>query len=244
MIIPGGGIRSLRSSSSSSSGGIGRRQRSTALAEGGGVAGSSTDWDQNAMMDKNRTLSWSGAVMRISDVITKSKTWGAYSLSLTLRPVYTKALSSLLGFVVGDMLAQLLFVRGPFDLTRLVRMGAFGALVHAPSGHVFYGLLERMFPGVETSAIVTKLAVDQIAWTPVFGSLLFAFAGVTAGLSPSRIFRTIRTSLFKVVVASWALWPVAHAVNNKVITAKHRLLFINCVQVVYNVFLSLFANAV
>lgn len=252
--------RSIHSVSGSSIGGISisgsgchsRQQTRIAAAESGGDAGrwggeeadaGGATSEDDLLRDKNRTLSWGGFVSRLTDMVTKSKTWGAYSLSLTLRPLYTKALSSMAGFLLGDLLAQVLIVRRPFDLVRFVRMGFFGALIHAPSGHVFYGLLERRFPGVEARAIATKLAVDQLIWTPVFGSLLLAFAGITAGHSPSRIFRVIKTSLVKIVATSWALWPLAHTVNFRVITPKHRLLYINAVQVLYNVFLSLFANA-
>lgn len=36
-------------------------------------------------------------------------------------------------------------------------MGAFGGLFHGPTGHLFYGLLERKFPGASTSAVVKKV---------------------------------------------------------------------------------------
>jgi len=193
---------------------------------------------------KDRTLSAGGMVSRLSDFITKSTPWGLYSMSLSMRPMYTKALSSMLGFLIGDFLAQAFYARRAFDVARFIRMGAFGALVHAPTGHLFYGFLERRFPGVDITALTTKLAIDQIAWTPVFGALLFSFVGVSAGRSPNAIFRTIKNSLLKVVLTSWMIWPVAHTVNFKYVTPKHRLLYINAVQVFYNVFLSVFSSGV
>ena len=36
-------------------------------------------------------------------------------------------------------------------------MGAFGGIFHGPTGHLFYGLLERKFPGASTSAVVKKV---------------------------------------------------------------------------------------
>lgn len=193
---------------------------------------------------KDRTLSAGGMVSRLSDFITKSTPWGLYSMSLSMRPMYTKALSSMLGFLIGDFLAQAFYARRAFDVARFIRMGAFGALVHAPTGHLFYGFLERRFPGVDITALTTKMAIDQIAWTPVFGALLFSFVGVSAGQSPNAIFRTIKNSLLKVVLTSWMIWPVAHTVNFKYVTPKHRLLYINAVQIFYNVFLSVFSSGV
>lgn len=49
------------------------------------------------------------------------------------------------------------FLQGGFNFTRLLRMGAFGGLFHGPTGHLFYGLLERKFPGASTSAVVKKV---------------------------------------------------------------------------------------
>ena len=156
--------------------------------------------------------------------------------------MYTKALSSALGFLIGDFLAQVFYVKRAFDIARFIRMGAFGAMVHAPLGHLFYGFLERRFPGVDVTALATKLAIDQIAWTPVFGSMLFLFVGISAGHSPNAIFRTVKNNLLKVVLTSWMIWPIAHTVNFKYITPKHRLLYINSVQVFFNAFLSIFSS--
>lgn len=36
-------------------------------------------------------------------------------------------------------------------------MGAFGGLIHGPTGHLFYGFLERKFPGASTAAVVKKV---------------------------------------------------------------------------------------
>lgn len=191
---------------------------------------------------RQRKLNFNGFVSRVSDVITKSKLWGLYSLSLSLRPIYTKSLSSLIGFLIGDLLAQVFFIRGAFDLIRFLRMGAFGAFIHAPLGHLFYGFLEQKLPGIEVSAIAAKLAIDQIVWTPMFGSLLFSFVGITAGHSPSLIFRTIKNNLLKIVLTSWMIWPLAHTINFKYVTPKHRLLYINSVQIVYNICLSVFSR--
>lgn len=45
-------------------------------------------------------------------------------------------------------------------------MGAFGGLIHGPTGHLFYGFLERKFPGASTTAVVKKVKTKQMnfAW--------------------------------------------------------------------------------
>ena len=123
--------------------------------------------------------------------IMKTPLWRDYSLSLTMKPVVTKSFSSMIGYFLGDIFAQLIFRKvrysfnsthifnefvymsrtfltftlitwtsqqGGFNFARFLRMGAFGGLFHGPTGHLFYGLLERQFPGASTSAVVKKVS--------------------------------------------------------------------------------------
>lgn len=67
--------------------------------------------------------------------------WVAYNELLVSKPILTKALTSLTGFSIGDILAQKFLNKGePFDKERLLRMALFGFLFHGPTGHYFYGI--------------------------------------------------------------------------------------------------------
>jgi protein Mpv17 len=121
-------------------------------------------------------------------------------------------------------------------------MGAFGGLVHGPSGHAVYGWLERSFPGSSRGAVVKKVLVDQVAWSPVSTLLLFCFTGVTAGLAPRDICRAVSRSGVGVLLSAWFIWPLAHALNFAVVPARHRLLYVNVVQIMFNTILSFLVN--
>lgn len=43
--------------------------------------------------------------------IMRTPLWRDYSLSLTMKPIVTKSFSSMIGFFVGDILAQIIFRR-------------------------------------------------------------------------------------------------------------------------------------
>jgi protein Mpv17 len=43
--------------------------------------------------------------------------------------------------------------------------------------------------------------------------------------------------------ASWKVWPVAHAINFRFIPTEQRLLYINSIQICYNVFLSVLGSS-
>lgn len=40
--------------------------------------------------------------------------------------------------------------------------GSFGALVHGPTGHYFYGMLDAKLPGTKPMTVATKVAIDQV----------------------------------------------------------------------------------
>jgi protein Mpv17 len=84
--------------------------------------------------------------------------------------------------------------------------------------------------------------IDQLFWCPAFSILAFLFTGVTAGLSPKEIYLMIRKYSLMLIASSWMIWPAAHAVNFEVISAKHRLMYINAVQILYNTILSFVLN--
>jgi protein Mpv17 len=63
--------------------------------------------------------------------------------------------------------------------------------------------------------------------------------GLVNGDSFSVIGDKIKNDLLAACQGSWKVWPIVHAVNFKFISTKHRLIFINSVQVAFNMFLSL-----
>ena len=77
--------------------------------------------------------------------------WSSYTTVLDEKPLITKMFTSLTGFVIGDLLAQSFVekkgVKG-LDWKRLTRMGSFGFLCHATTGHFFYNFLDSLLPAV------------------------------------------------------------------------------------------------
>lgn len=59
-------------------------------------------------------------------------------------------------------------------------------------------------------------------------ALFFSFTACL--LSPSQ------------VRGSWSVWPIAHAINFRLIPTSQRLLYINTIQIFYNCFLSIISQ--
>lgn len=124
-------------------------------------------------------------------------------------------------------------------MKRFITLSIFGFLYHGPSGHYFYNWLDRQIEGKEAKHIAAKVAFDQIVWCPVFMTVFFTYLGLVNGDSMGMIVDKVKSDLFSAVQGSWKVWPLVHAVNFKFISTKHRLVFINAVQVAFNMFLSL-----
>lgn len=112
---------------------------------------------------------------------TVESLWTAYNRSLVSSPLLTKSLTCTAGFGLGDLLAQSLGKAPEFDWERFARMAVYGTVVGGPMGHYWYNFLDaRIFPHAPKAAatILAKMALDQLALTPVSTCLFFSAMNV------------------------------------------------------------------
>jgi protein Mpv17 len=169
--------------------------------------------------------------------------WSKYNKLLEAQPLLTKALTSLTGFSLGDALAQnFIEPDKPYDLMRTIRLGSFGFLVHGTTGHYFYGMLDSKMPGTAVRTVASKVLIDQTMWNPIFGLMFFGYLNVVEGKSFSDYTSKLKADLPTAVMGSWAVWVPAHTINFAFVPPAQRLLYINSIQIGYNIFLSFLGN--
>ena len=144
-----------------------------------------------------------------------------------MRPLITKSLASSVGFILGDLLAAISSYPGPYNVLRSLQMGLFGAAIHAPLGQSFYRFLNKIIPENTKLAVVFKLLVDQIVWSPSFIALFLTFNGILRGLSPHLILLSMKKHMCTLLLVSWCVWPLAHLLNVLYVSRKMRLLYFN-----------------
>ena len=127
-------------------------------------------------------------------------------------------------------------------MKRFVTLSIFGFIYHGPSGHYFYNWLDGKIAGKEAKDVALKVAIDQLLWCPCFMTVFFAYLGLVNGDGVATIADKIKNDLLAACQGSWKVWPLVHAVNFKFISSKHRLVFINSVQIAFNMFLSLIGS--
>ena len=140
--------------------------------------------------------------------------WARYNALLDSQPLLTKALTSLTGFSVGDILAQKFIEDSdkPYDVMRTIRMGSFGFFIHGTTGHYFYGFLDSKLPGTKPVTVATKVLIDQTIWNPIFGCMFFGYLNLCEGKSWDEYVQKLKSDLKTAVMGSWAVWVPAHTI--------------------------------
>ncbi|KAJ0883523.1 hypothetical protein HanPSC8_Chr10g0422561 [Helianthus annuus] len=103
-----------------------------------------------------------------------------------------------------------------FDRSRLFRSGLVGFTLHGSLSHYYYQLCEALIPFKDWWVVPAKIAFDQTVWSAVWNSIYF--------------------------VAGWKLWPFAHLVTYGLIPVEQRLLWVDCVELVWVTILSTYSN--
>ena len=165
----------------------------------------------------------------------------SYQKALDDKPIFTKACTSGVGFAVSDVLTQLFIEKMDFDLKRLVKMASFGFLLHGTTGHFFYKFLDGKLTGTAPLTVAAKVAIDQTCWAPVFMVMFFSYMMVFEG-TPDLIEAKIRQDVFTAVKGSWMTWIPAHTINFAFVPSDMRLLYINTIQIFFNMFMSVIGN--
>eukprot|EP00325_Prymnesiales_sp_UTEX-LB-985_P027632 CAMPEP_0174719554 /NCGR_PEP_ID=MMETSP1094-20130205/31372_1 /TAXON_ID=156173 /ORGANISM="Chrysochromulina brevifilum, Strain UTEX LB 985" /LENGTH=267 /DNA_ID=CAMNT_0015919867 /DNA_START=79 /DNA_END=882 /DNA_ORIENTATION=- len=169
--------------------------------------------------------------------------WKQYEELLDAKPLLMKALTSFVGFALGDILAQKFIQKcDPFDWFRLFRLASFGFLVHGTTSHYFYGWLDGKIPGTSAKVVFSKVFIDQVLWNPCFGVMFFSYVALLEAKGISYVIDKTKTELLTQVTGSWKVWPLAHTINFRFIPSSQRVLYINTIQIGYNCFLSMISN--
>ena len=92
---------------------------------------------QNAICQPGRSILLRTTSSFLCTLLTDSMAC-RYCIALERRPFLTKACTSLVGFMLGDCLAQKLEGAAVFDFGRVLHLGAYGFFLDGPVGHTWY----------------------------------------------------------------------------------------------------------
>ena len=162
--------------------------------------------------------------------------FAAYSRLNTTNPLATK--SAVSGSLHG--LADLLCQRfdGSSDVRRTFGMTSWGLLA-GPVGHKFYVALDSVIRFRGASAIASKIAIDQLVFTPPLTYSFFSYQSLVAkGSSASDALALAQRETWPTLLYNWSFWSVAHVITFTSIPLEHRVAWIALKSFLWNGFLS------
>ncbi|WCJ32143.1 Peroxisomal membrane 22 kDa (Mpv17/PMP22) family protein [Euphorbia peplus] len=170
--------------------------------------------------------------------------WSAYEEALKTNPVLAKMMISGVVYSVGDWIAQCYEGKPIFDFdrTRMFRSGLVGFTLHGSLSHYYYQFCEELFPFQDWWVVPVKVAFDQTAWAALWNSIYFIALGFLRFESPFTIFSELKATFLPMLTAGWKLWPFAHLITYGVIPVEQRLLWVDCVELIWVTILSTYSN--
>ncbi|KAJ8040773.1 Mpv17-like protein 2 [Holothuria leucospilota] len=127
--------------------------------------------------------------------------------------------------------------RHKWDWMRTGRMFAIGVAL-GPFNHYWYVYLDHFFPGIKKKTVFKKVILDEIIASPFFIVAFFVGAGMLEGKSLKKCMTSLKEKFPACYMVDWMFWPTAQVVNFYLLPTKYRVLYVNCVTVIWDVFLS------
>ena len=184
-----------------------------------------------------------GLLDAIIDTTVKAP-YNWYCKSLETRPLLTKACTSFVGFMLGDLIAQQISHPDMLDVTRILRLGAYGLLIDGPIGSMWYDVLEKFVCPEEPTgnkAVLLKTALDQVVYATIMTAVFFALIRVWEG-HPEAVMSTLQAKFWPTLAANYMVWPLAHIINFKFVPSQFRILYNNAVCVAWLTYLSMLTH--
>lgn len=165
--------------------------------------------------------------------------WGAYNRALASSPLLTKAVTTAAISAIGNVFCQLAVEGRPsLDGRRVAVFTGLGFVWVAPALHVWFGFLNRIIPGGGNTGALTRMALDQGAWAPLFIASMITLLTLIDGGGPDKVKAALKSDWAKSVKANWVLWVPAQFVNFRYVAPQHQLLFANVAALAWNVWFS------
>ena len=119
---------------------------------------------------------------------------------------------------MGDLIAQTFFNPdgNGWDVVRTLKFTFLGAALVGPGLHYWYGFLNRLIPSQTVAGTISRVAVDQFVWAPVFISA-FLSSLLTLSGEMSSVPSKLKNDLWATCKANWLIWIPFQVVNFGVI---------------------------
>eukprot|EP00093_Oithona_nana_P012021 12021.XXX_625050_625827_1 [CDS] Oithona nana genome sequencing. len=141
------------------------------------------------------------------------------------------------GDYIQQRIEQLRGKSNTHDYSRSGRMAAVG-LSQGPPHHYWYVWLDKLLPKKDLRSVVFKILLDQFIAAPFFAITFFYGMGILEDKRMSECWNEFLQKFPLVYAFDWGIWPPTQYINFVYIPAAFRVLYVNCVTVIWDIFLS------
>uniref|UniRef100_A0A182MYU0 Pmp22 peroxisomal membrane protein n=1 Tax=Anopheles dirus TaxID=7168 RepID=A0A182MYU0_9DIPT len=106
-----------------------------------------------------------------------------------------------------------------------------------PLHHYLYKWMDMLLPGATVRTVVKKIGIDQFVISPIFIVTYLYSAGMLEGASLADCTAEMRHKYWTIYTADWLVWPPTQFINFYLLSPKYRVLYINAITMLYNIFL-------
>jgi len=171
--------------------------------------------------------------------------WQEYEGGLSTHPILVKTAINVVIYIIGDWMSQVGWGRTKnlldFDLARTARNGLIGAMF-GPLVHYYYDFSDWILPMDVPINRVYKLLMDQSIYFFVKCSAYIALVGLLRGDPPQEVVQDVKERIWPVVFRGWRFWPLAHIVTYGFIPPRHRVLWVNMLDLLWSSILAQLAS--
>jgi protein Mpv17 len=189
-------------------------------------------------IDHGMTRGWSASEIAMRIPLDN---WGNYESALANKPVFTKTLINVIIYLLGDWLSQTAFAGKnvlDFDIKRTLRNGFIG-LCFGPLVHEYYQFSDTILPPEDGILVrLQKIVMDQTIYLTVKCSIYISAVGLLAGDDWPTVKQRVQDKIGGVVLTAWKFWPIVHCITYGLIPARHRILWVNSVDLIWNAILA------
>jgi len=172
-----------------------------------------------------------------------------YSSWLRKYPLKTRAITTSILISLGDVIAQNMFNKGPFDWGRLGRAATLGFCFTGPSLFFWFNhILPRIMSirgfatlGPKAKALVGTF-IDQFIFSWWTITTYHFWANYLQFFSLRRAVDNVKEKLMPTILAAWIFWPLIIFSSLRWASIEYRVLMINIGSMFWNGFMSYINN--
>jgi protein Mpv17 len=125
------------------------------------------------------------------------------------------------------------------DWVRTSHLAVTGFTYSGPIGHLWYSLLERLITTQHVyMGLAARMTLDAFVFSPLAVAGYFVWRSALEGKDWQGITEKLRVKWKHATLASWQFWPAVNAINFSFVPLQFRVLYNNCLGLLWNGYLS------